>query len=85
MAVGNLIVPPEPTKQLSSYMTPTFLSCMEEVGQNLPIRDDGYMAAHLWDAATGKWNEEMRFMEFEPFVDVPLVMDVGGNVASFDS
>lgn len=84
-ATSNLVAPPESTKQLSSYMAPIFLSCMEEVGRNLPIRKDGYMAAHHWDAATGKWNEEIRFMEFDLFIEAPLVMDVGGNVAAFDS
>ena len=70
---------------MRSHLTPDFLACMEEVGKNLPIRRDGHLVAHHFDAGTGKWNEEIRFKEFDPFVEAPLIMDVGGNVNARDS
>lgn len=63
---------------IRSHLTPDFLACMEEVGNNLPIRRDGHLTAHHFDAETGKWNEGIRFSEFDSILGTPLIMDVGG-------
>lgn len=72
-----------------SILTQSFLDCMVDVGQNLPISvNGGSLAAHHYLAGrSDKWNDGIRFASFEPFGlnGSSLVMDVGGNTEAGDS
>lgn len=73
----------------TSYLTPEFLTCMNEVGFNLPIHTRTCkLVAHHWDASASfdKWNEDIRFEPFNPPLSYePLIMEVGGYIDAGDS
>jgi hypothetical protein len=70
-----------------TILTSEFRACMIDVGQNLPISPSGQLAAHHYDAGTGKWNEAQRFDSFDMYglPPSPLILDIGGNTKAADS
>lgn len=67
-------------------LSPSFMSCMNDVGKNLPISTSGKILAHHWVAGTGRWNEDIRFYPFpKSLSQSPLILDIGGHVAASDS
>ena len=48
--------------------------------QNIPYNSEGKIKAHHWDAQTGKWNENDRWLPMSlPLSDQGIVMYIGGN------
>jgi FkbM family methyltransferase len=67
-------------------LSSSFMSCMIDVGDNLPISSSGELLAHHWDAGTGRWNDDIRFNPFlKTMSQSPLILDIGGHIAATDS
>lgn len=65
---------------ISSVLSETFMACMDDVGQNLPIDGRGAFHAHHLGTDNGKWNEGVRFANLPHLIQENLVIiAVGGN------
>ncbi len=62
----------------------SLVECLERVLYNLPISNGKYYAHH-WDAKTGKWNEEIRFLPMNLPKENCIVLDIGGNTDAADT
>jgi galactoside 2-L-fucosyltransferase 1/2 len=57
--------------------------CLQNLGMNMPIDKNGVMKAHHWDARTGKWNEEKRWLPMN-LVAPCMIWYVGANTHGRD-
>ena len=58
-------------------------SCLKKLASNMPIDKNGEMKAHHWDARTGKWNEEKRWLPMN-LVSPCIIWYVGANTHGRD-
>lgn len=73
--------------QTASYLTNSFLNCMTDVAQFLPINTRSCLfTTHHFMAQNDKWNAKMRLDTSSLLVpENPLIVEIGGNTDGFDS
>lgn len=57
--------------------------CLQNLAMNMPVDKNGVMKAHHWDARTGKWNEEKRWLPMN-LVAPCMIWYVGANTHGRD-
>jgi FkbM family methyltransferase len=57
--------------------------CLQDLAKNMPLDNKGVMKAHHWDARTGKWNEDKRWLAMN--LQAPcIIWYVGANTHGRD-